>query len=370
LTGKEDIVEQLAGIIVRTFPSLTQDEPARALQALAEITSPRHRTLHDLVRQFELEEAYENPDVTVPMKALRLTAEGHVEIPDQGPFQFTDWSRRQCASLVGLRWDRWFENASPDDRADEMNRRFERAHGAVRMRTSGFKDEQSEKKPGAGGLLRAFVSAGYTPVKDSVVASALVLALSSIDAELRIIRADMTDRSTSFVVGVGRPFRIGDDHDVGDIWGGLLVRNSGVGFASLLFTLHLTRLICKNGVTAPVGDAMLLRRRHRGLDGEKLTELLAERMAGLPGQLQQGAQALRAATARHVTDVEADVRGLLESARLPARLLPAVLAAYDREPMPTAFGVSQAATLAAQGLRPEERLEIERAAGQYLAGGS
>ena len=366
LTGKEEIVEQLAGIIDRTFPALTSPVPVAGTRASAQIPSPRHRTLHDLVYEFELEESLENPDLTVPMKALRLTEQGHVEIPDFGPFQFTDWSRRQCASLAGLRWDRWFENASPGDRAEEMNRRFERASGAVRLRTSRFKDESADKEPGAHGRLRAFVSPGYTPVRDSVVASALVMALSSVDGELRIIRADMTDRSTSFVVGVGKPFRMGDDHDIGDIWGGLLVRNSGVGFASLLFTLHLTRLLCKNGMTAPVGDAMLLRRRHRGRDGDKLTGLLAERMDGLPGQLRQGAEVLRAAAARRVTDVEGDVRGLLLAARLPVRLLPAVVAAYDQEPLPTAFGVSQAATLAAQGLAPEERLQLEGAAGEYL----
>ncbi len=49
------------------------------------------------------------------------------------------------------------------------------------------------------------------------------------------------------------------------------------------------------------------------------------------------------------------------------RLVTLYLEAYRREPLPNAFGVSQAVTLAAQGHSPEERLELEEAAGRYIA---
>ena len=62
------------------------------------------------------------------------------------------------------------------------------------------------------------------------------------------------------------------------MWGGILVRNSGVGFASLLMTLHLTRLVCKNGMTAPLPDALLLKRRHRAL-GRRLATLSASALS-------------------------------------------------------------------------------------------
>jgi len=60
------------------------------------------------------------------------------------------------------------------------------------------------------------------------------------------------------------------DSQVGDIWGGLMVRNSGVGFASLQMIAFLVRLVCRNGLCAPLPDAVLLRRRHRGLDDSRL----------------------------------------------------------------------------------------------------
>jgi hypothetical protein len=155
---------------------------------------------------------------------------------------------------------------------------------------------------------------------------------------------------------------------VGDVWGGVLVRNSGVGFASLLLMAHLTRLLCKNGMTAPVPDAVIMRRRHRGTDGDKLRGLLRERVSGIPGLLGRSAEVLQHATARTLArSVPIELRALLEGARLPRRLEAPILVAYEQEPEPTAFGLSQAMTLAAQALAPEDRLELERAAGAYLA---
>ena len=53
---------------------------------------------------------------------------------------------------------------------------------------------------------------------------------------------------------------------------------------------------------------------------------------------------------------------------LPLRLFDPIMEAYGREPLPTAFGISQAITLAAQRFNPEERLELEQTAGQCLGG--
>jgi len=322
-------------------------------------------TLPELAEKFERLESYDNPDVIVPVKTLRFdAAEEQVLVPELGAFRFTDWSRRQCASLLGIKFDRWFENAGDGERADEMNRRFARATGSVRLRTrrplpNGHADDV--------GTLRAFVSPGYTPIRDSALARTMITALAPVDLELRLVRQDVTDRTTSYVVKVGKPYRIGDDAEVGDVWGGVLVRNSGVGFASLVLTLHLTRLLCKNGMTAPLPDAVLVRRRHIGLDGWKLTGILAERFSAIPGKLHRSAEILHEARSRRLEDVSIAVRTLLAENRLPLRLLDPILKAYDREPHPSAFGLSQAMTLAAQDLAPEDRSELERVAGEYVA---
>jgi hypothetical protein len=352
-------MEHIADVVTRSVATLARVNHVPVPMMLA-----RPRTLPALATEFEEREALENPDIVVPLSELRLLSDEElVEVPRLGSFRFTDWSRRQMASILGLRWDRWFENANTREKAEELNRRFARATDTMRLRTT--KTPHADE-PGDG-TLTAFVSPGYTPVRDSAIAKKLVMALAVVDSDLALIRSDLTDRTTSFVVKVGKPYRIGGPGEVGDLWGGLLVRNSGVGFASLFLSMFLHRLVCRNGMTAPIPDAVLLRRRHRALDGKKLDDLLVERFAALPGKLSQGAELLLASRDRAVADVTVAVRQLLEARRLPAKLVEPVMAAYHREPHASAFGVAQALTLAAQDMSPEVRLDLERAAGEYVA---
>jgi hypothetical protein len=253
-------------------------------------------------------------------------------------------------------------------RAEEMNRRFARATGTVRLRTSRLAEPIAAPDRGVDGVLRAFVSPGYSAVADSRVARMLLEALSAHgEHDFRLIRIDLTTRSVSYVVRIGEPYQKGQGGNVGEVWGGILIKNSGVGFASLVIVMHLTRLVCLNGMVAPLPDAVLLRRRHRGIEDGALRGLLGEKLVDLPDRLHHGQRRLVAAEGHVVEDVEAEIRALLRTRALPQKLLPAILDAYRKEPRATAFGVSQALTLAAQGFAPEERLELEEAAGAYLA---
>lgn len=324
----------------------------------------RAETLPDLVEVFEAREVLELPDVVTQLSDLRLdTEEELVMVPRHGSFRFTDWSRRQIASLLGLRWSRWFENASNAEKAEELNRRFARASGEIRVRTT---KTPTIDAPGDGALV-AFVSPGFTPVKDSAMAKRLVTALGSVDEELALIRHDLTDRTSSYAVKIGKPYRIGGPGEVGDVWGGVLCRNSGVGYASLVVTMFLHRLLCKNGMTAPLPDAVLLRSRHVAIDERTIDDRLITRFAALPGRLTQAAELLAASRDRKVDGVANTVREILRERRLPGKLVESIMRAYEREAHASAFGVSQAFTLAAQDLDPELRLELERAAGAYLA---
>ncbi|MCU0694576.1 MAG: hypothetical protein MUF54_24615 [Polyangiaceae bacterium] len=348
-------MEHLAPIIGRTLDSVSSSDdnviPFRA-----------PRTIYDLVELFGEEESHHNPDAVLPLSQLRMTPEENIAVPELGEFAFNDWSRKQLSSLLGLRWDRWFENAAPEERADEMNRRLMRAKDEVKIRTT--TDIGADVR--ADGTLRGLVSPGFTPIEDTKVASLVVASMKNIDGEMKIIRADRTNRTTSFVVAIGKAYRVGGEGQVGDVWGGLLVRNSGVGYASLLMVAHLVRLMCKNGMICPIGDSELLRRRHRGLDESKMRWMLSDNLQQLPGRLRHAGEVLQLSVERQVADVEATVRGVLTQGNLPLRMLEPIMEAYGREPMPTAFGVSQAITRAAQRFSPEERLELEQAAGGYL----
>lgn len=330
--------------------------------------APRPTTLAELVPYLEAIESKDNPDVVVETRTLRVNPEGLLEIPMLGAFAPTDWSLSQIARFAGVKLNRWFENTDGETRADELNRRFARANSSVRLRTR--RDVRPEGAPeGAAGTLRALVSPTYASISDARAAGGLMNALARSETDLRLLRLDLTSRTTTFVVKVGDTFtsRDRDTASVGEVWGAVLLRNSGVGFASLIATLELYRLLCTNGMFAPVPDALSVRRRHRGISDESLAKLLAAGLENIGHRLHRGHARLLASTRQQVKRVEDEVRDILNHADLPQRLARPILDAYAKEPSSTAFGVSQAITLAAQGMNAEDRVELEQLAGSYLS---
>jgi hypothetical protein len=329
------------------------------------VDNPRPGTLEHLRDEFARREALANPDVTVPTKALRLTEEGTLAVSELGgTFAFTDWSKRQVANIVGVRWDRWFAKMSPAEQADEVNKRLWSSDQRLKVRTSRLGSPN-----GVTGVVNALVSPTFTPLPDTQVLGLLEEALRPVEPRLSVVRPIGSDSNKGVVVGIGRPFRPGDDKEVGDVWGCLSVRNSGVGFAAASFVASLHRLLCKNGMVAPIPDASLLHRAHRAFDMSKLRRLLAERLQELPGRLADAGRVLVSSRREHVADAKAAFEEILRTAHLPRKLVSELERAYEKEAAlkGSAFGISQAATRAAQGLSPEERFELERAAGQWLA---
>ncbi|NLI74882.1 MAG: DUF945 domain-containing protein [Candidatus Riflebacteria bacterium] len=322
-----------------------------------------------LINMLQASEFLENSDRVVHLNQLAADTNLNIEVPDMGRFALTDWSKAQISTILGFKFDKYFENASPEDKAYELNRRFARATAEVKLRTSLIGAGENSND----GTLKGIVSPSFSAIQDSQVASLVLQGLGEVEPELRIIRADITTRSTSFVIGVGRPFVPGGQNEVGDIFGGIHIMNSGVGFSSLSMTLHLTRLVCKNGMQVPLRNAEILRRRHTsGLTIERVQEEVAGKFREIPGQLRRAGQILNDARVIPVENVEATITRLLQDSHLPRKLLQPLMQAYSREPHPSAFGVAQAMTdsqtLAELQIRPEERMLLEQAAGSYLRG--
>jgi hypothetical protein len=220
---------------------------------------------------------------------------------------------------------------------------------------------------GKPGVLRAIVSPSFTPISDARLAMMLLSCLRGTDSDLRVSRLITTDRTVSYVIAIGRPFGVNvSDRVVGEVAGSVLIRNSGCGFSSLIASLHLVRLVCTNGLVCPVDDPVALRQPHRSFDEGRLIARLTEGFANLPGRLAEGAKRLALARGLVIADPITELVAILRSAHLPQRLLFQLEAAYALEPEATAFGISQAATRASQKLSPEERFELDRAAGTYL----
>jgi hypothetical protein len=318
-------------------------------------------TLSDLVSSFDATASRQFPDVDVPVASLTMSEEGAIVVPGHGPCALTPWAKKQLAGRLGIQWGRWFEGIDPHLRADEVNRRLERDAGNVRVKTAVGAGQNSERVAS----LRAFVSTSYATIPDADVAQAILEELRIGDP--KIVRHAATDRSTSYVVRVGPPFHVGGPAQVGDVVGGLLVRNSDVGYSSLVIALHLTRLVCTNGMVV-AENKTIVQRAHRHIDLKDLRDKLALGLHDVPSRIQRAGRALEQSAHHTVVGIEAGLVEVLRLGRLPLRLLPLLEGAYRREPHASAFGISQAVTLAAQDptVTAEERVALEVATGEYI----
>lgn len=312
-------------------------------------------------------EFMDNPDHVVSLNSLAADNNLNVIVPDAGRFALTDWSRSQLSSMLGIRFDKWFENSDPQDQAYELNRRFARASGEVKLRTTVIGAGENEND----GTLKGIVSPSFSAIKDSQIAEHIFASMTRVDSEIRLIRADVTTKTTSFVISIGSPFVPGDQREIGAIFGGLHIQNSGVGFASLAVTLHITRLVCSNGMTVPISNAELLRRRHTsGLTIESVRQETVAQFGDVPRQIALAGIVLKASREIMVPDIAGTIGRILQKSHLPKKLVEPLLETYMQNPEPTAFGVAQALTdsqtISRLHLRPEERLLLEQAAGGYL----
>jgi hypothetical protein len=347
--GSEPASERRGGMTVAlALPSVPA---ARA----ATISSSPEVQVSALLDQLDAREEAELPDAVVDLSDVRMTNAGTIAVPERGEYVLTDWSRQQLSSLVGVRWTRWFGAISGDERAVELNRRFARSSERVRIRTA--------RGPSADGNLRAFVSPTFSAISLAAVVRSVV---RSADVT-RVHRVAVSDRSSTIALGVGEPYRVGGPGEIGDVWGAILVRDSGVGYASLLARTELVRLACRNGLHVALPAALLVHRRHWRVSMSEIDAQIAAGAARLPEALRAGGELFAHSVGEEVVHVESEVRQVLREARLPARLAPTVMHAYEREPHPSRWGVLQAMTLAAQEQSPEVRFEMEVAAGSYVA---
>jgi len=159
-------------------------------------------------------------------------------------------------------------------------------------------------------------------------------------------------------------FQAGDDHEVGDCWGGLLVQNSGVATLRRgLSRIYAPRLQERH--VAPIPGAELLRKAHRAFDMDRLLrDALFEKLRELPGKLANAARAVAASRERRVVDTKGSLPGSSAHGPIASPAPSELEQALEAEPAlrGTAFGVSQAVTRAAQSQKPEERFRLEVAA--------
>lgn len=300
------------------------------------------------------------PDRVVPLRDLRMTPEGHLWMPEGEHLAFTPWSRQQLAQLLGIRWQRWFDDAlvSPAERAEEVNRRLARMEGERKIRAARSTD-------GPDGIVRAFVGPGYTPIDDARIFERLSTILGPRAESVRFARVEVTDRGSYYVAVTGDDVDLGngvpDPHRMG--WH---LTNSEVGAAALRILEYVLRLVCTNGLVMRVAQKLFYR-VHRATSDESIDRDLAYALALLPERWEASTKALRAARHDTMADPEETLRDFFADRADIRPHTDAVLAAYREEPEPTRFGLVQAITRAAQQVGTEDRLALESLAGEIIA---
>lgn len=81
-------------------------------------------TLQELHTILKDRESKELPDKVIPMSELTVDDDLNIVIPGEGSYQMNSWARSQLSSLLGLKFDRWFENTSREEKAFELNYSF------------------------------------------------------------------------------------------------------------------------------------------------------------------------------------------------------------------------------------------------------
>ncbi|MGA7742834.1 MAG: DUF932 domain-containing protein [Polyangia bacterium] len=303
------------------------------------------------------------PDQVLPVSRLRATIDGFIEVPGAGNLSLTEWSRRQLATLLGIRWDRWFASdiVVPADRAEEINRRLRRLGGDWQIRSRRW----AAGEPAVGdGVLRAFVGPGYAPIDDLRVFETLQRVLPAQLDEFRFVRLDLTPQSSQYAVVSLSEVDLGikgrDRHR-----NGFLIANSEVGARSLSILTWIWRLVCTNGMVAAASQ--LFRMIHRRRKAESIDGKIAEAFKLLPEKWERAASTLRRARQEAIEDPGAALHVLLENNPQLRPMSQAVYDAFEEDPESNRFGIVQAFTRAAQRFSPERRLMLEEFAGDVAA---
>ncbi len=298
------------------------------------------------------------PDATVHVADLVFTADGHVVVPGVGPHALTGLAKRQLASMVGIRWERWFQSASPEERAEELNRRLKRTPGERKLRA--WADASGE----VAGTLRAILPAGYEPIDDARIFETLRTTMGPLLDQYVFQRVEAGEESSQYAAVLREARTVRGD----ELVPGWSLRSSEVGLAPLSIDDFWLRLVCTNGLMIAVGGKRSLYRRHRAIDDDQLSAAFVLALGRLPGRFERALELIAAAMDVCIEHPDEVASGLL--AGIPRLLVEEVQRTALAEAPITRFGLLNVITRVAHRTNedPEVRFAMESAAGTLLAG--
>ena len=326
-------------------------------------------TLEVLTERLRDREMHFLPDRTIELNEVRVDPNLNMVIPGEGrTFALNSHSKAQLNSLLGFRYDRWFEKCPDNVKQQELNTRLARAGVVVRFRLTDFVKEGSV----ANGTVAGIVTPGFQPINDALVAGFLGF---SLDRNARILRADITEQTSEYVIGLGDPV---SQINVGDMFQAISIANSNTGAASFTMKALFVRVACRNGLVVPAFNAtgksasLLISRKHTGSAQEEVLDKLRDGVIEAHGRFEEGRERLSKAGNEIITDPLGALQTVVRAAHQPKKLAQQLLeVAFAKEPIQSKLGIVRAATdhdtHVSLGLSEEARRDLEQAASNYLS---
>jgi hypothetical protein len=341
------------------------------------------------------------PDQNIDLENLRVISDGNdkkpdifVEVPGIGRLALTRHSKGQLGSILGIRWDKWFDpnHVKPEEIQEEITRRFARTNENRKIRARRYPSDAPGSKY-ADGVIRAVLSPTYAPIDDIRIFARLRARFRGNMSEVGFMKhlgADFyNDRASHYSV-VGEPINMGPiDRDHPDqrvrhiydmaeaegklpsddwVYQGFHFRNSEVGYTAVTIDATTFRLVCLNGAIVTVKDGRLLYRMHRSLDDEAIDSLLDGAFRKMPAAWERNRRQMVSLRDAVLEDPEAEIIAFLTRQKTTKSFMDKVKEAWETEPLPNRYGVMQAISRAAQAeLDMDKRAELEELAGRYLA---
>lgn len=367
------------------------------------LTSRRNLIKFDTVREEVQTMADLNyDDVVIDLEKIRVVPDKSndkkpnifLEVPSIGQLRMTPWSERQLGSILGIRWNKWFDpNHIPTEEVqEELIRRFSRTREKSKIRARRF-PKKAVGRNQCDGIVRAILSPTYSPIDDVRVFDRLKARFNGQMKDLGFMHhlgsTFYNDRASHFSM-IADPIDMGpidrkhpnknvrDIYDIAEkeselperdwVYAGLHFRNSEVGYTAVTIDSTCFRLVCLNGCIISINDGRLLYRMHRGISDEAIDELLDSTFRKMPAAWEANRKRMLALRDTVLEDPEAEILKFMNKKKATKTFTDQVKVAFEAEPLPARYGVLQAITRAAQAeLDMDKRFELEELAGQYLA---
>ncbi len=324
-------------------------------------------TLEALTNKLRERELHYLPDVTIPLNEVRVDDNLNLIIPETDrTFALNGHSKQQLNSLLGFRYDKWFESAETDVKRDELNTRLKRASSTVKFRLTDYHDSAT-----ADGTVAGIVTPGFQPINDSIVTTVLGF---NIGHNSKILRANITEQTTEYVIAFGAPE---NQYAVGEIFKAIGISNSNTGAASFNMKMMFVRVACQNGLVVPAFNnhgqsaSLLINRKHTGKAIEEVLDRLHDSVTDISERFRNGIENLYRASGEPVSDPLKALQYVVKNAHQPQKLAQELLqTSFAKEPMMTKLGIVRAITdhdtHEALGLTQEARRDLEQSASNFI----